>query len=422
MSIRATATTRDITPNANVRLAGYVGAPRISAGERDKLLVSAVHLRGGSGGIIIVSLDLLSLDPSFVRTIRKRIVKATGTHEHNIVIGTTQNHSAPVTSRALCWLKDESYDVPDPEYLEYVAEQSVHAASEAAVASLPSKVATIEFDSPNTGAIIVKDLRSGRIPAMIVVYDEIPDLLGSENTQISSDFLHTARERLGKTLGREPVIAYLPAPSGYRRLRVIPKEYGEKAAQRAGERLADQILTKGKALSSNDFVDNISFSGQSESLFDMPQRILPDQDSAKTALAQTLSAYAELDKIGADDQQRIKAKWDIIKATHTINFIHAQENGLLDQELKDSEPAELQLMQFGDQRLLCMPGTIVPECARRIADITDKNLWLAEGINGDLQGSILAINGEDYELQSAIFESQSGAMLVDYARSLFSGK
>lgn len=420
MPIRSTATAQDITPDKDVPLVGYTGSLRNSTGIRDPLYASAIHLRGGSGGTIIVSLDLLSLAPSFVRTIRQRIVDATGTHQRNILIGTTRNHSGPVTSSDLCSVADESHTEPDPDYLEHVVDQSVHAASEAAVASLPSKIAIVNFDTPHTGAALVKDLRSGRILAIIIVHDRIPDLLGPENTRLSSDFLSATRAKLTKSLGNEPVITYLPAPSGYRRVYAHQDECGEEAARRAGEELASLILTKGKALSPNEFVDDISFSGKSEQVYDMPRLSLPDRSTAQAILDQATRAYSVLNNAEASAEQQETAKWEVVKATDTLSLIRANEIGMIEKVLADSEPAEIQLMQIGNRQLLGMPGTIHPNCAQQLASSIGNDVWIAEGINGDLQGSILTSTGDGYELQSALYAPQAGDILADYAQSLSS--
>lgn len=81
MSLRAGVGTVDITPEELTPLSGYPRVKRISTGVHDPLQVSALHLRNGSSALILVSIDLLCLDPTTVRSFRRSISDQTGLKE-----------------------------------------------------------------------------------------------------------------------------------------------------------------------------------------------------------------------------------------------------------------------------------------------------------------------------------------------------
>lgn len=422
MSVRAGASVRDITPQEPVRLARRTGDGHVSTGIRDPLLVSAIHLRGGAGGIMILSLDLLSLSPSVIRRIRQQIVETTGTHAQNIMVATTQNHAGPVVGFDLYPSVDKEHVIPDEAYVEHVVNQSVQAASEAAVASVPAEVAVLRLAEPHTGVALIKNGRNNRIMAAIIVCGEIPDFLGPDNTEISSDFVHTARERLAARFGHSPVLGFFVGPSGGRAATGSEDRGKTKDARESGKGLADQVLSKVKALAAKDFLSNLSFAGKIAEVPEINCGPLPNKHDAETALSAAMERLAGLEKEGASSKELDIAQQAVAEARSRSAFVSARDSDLLTQIVNAYSPTEIQVLCLGPTRLLCMPGLVDAECGRDLAHRAGAQLWVVEGVNGDMLGSVLTGSGEGgsagYVLRSTIFEPETGKAMVDVAMSL----
>ncbi len=417
MSIRAGASVRDITPEGQVRLARRTGPGRLSTGILDPLLVSAIHLRGGAGGVMILSLDLLCLSPSVIRRIRKRIVETTGTHAHNIMIGTTQNHSGPVVGF-------DPYVSGDPQnikqhdaYIENIVNQAVQAASEAAVASVPAEVAVVSLAEPHTGAMLVKNGRNNRIMAAIVLCGEVPDCLGADNSSLSSDFVHSVRERLAARFGHSPVTALFVGPSG--RVQVAGKT---RMAKEVGEGLADQVLAEVKKLSSSDLLSNLSFEGRLAEVPDILRCHLPSKFDVAMELNEAIEAWSKVEKEGGSVEERDIAERDVSAARRKSAFVALRDDELLTGVVNDYIPAEIQVMAIGAIRLLCMPGFLEAGCGTDLARRFGEHVWIIECGSGDMLRSVLTGCGADgageYPLRSAIFDPGTGKAMVDVAMSL----
>lgn len=420
MAIRASAAACEITPEGAVPLTGFPQIRRTSTGVRDPLLVSAVHLRSGSGGIVILSLDLFSLDPSYVEIIRRRISAAIGLREDFIFVTTTQNHAGPPAGHAFYLHHEQDLTDPNPDYINMVVGQSVRAASEAAVASCPSSVAAFALDRPGTGAIIVK-ANNGRLLGAVVIYDELPDHLGPTNTEVSSDFLHVFREKLAARFGGSPVIAYVVAPSGERILD-DQRSFGAHNAIKAGETLAGLIVSKVKNLTASDFASNIALHGKLSDVPGPARRELPSLMEASALMTAALDMNTSLQGKNSDPAQRKAAAWAAIEAGRTMNFIMAQQKGQLAGIMDEYKRLYFHLLQIDKMKVLGMPGKIVSSCGERIAAKAGANVLIAECVNGDLQGSILSCDADapdSCKLMSCLFEQESGNTLVSQALSLF---
>ena len=140
MGVKAGIATRVVTPEAGVKLFGYPRFKRVSTEVSDPLLASALHLRSGASGIILVSLDLFWMDTPTAKSIRSRISDAVSMTEPHLFVACTNNHSGPAMARPVCWMCDYRVPKPDEAYVEKVAFESVEAAGAAAATTMPSEV------------------------------------------------------------------------------------------------------------------------------------------------------------------------------------------------------------------------------------------------------------------------------------------
>jgi hypothetical protein len=377
MSIRASASIQDITPRELLPLAGYHESPRQAAGVQDQLLASAIHLRGGEGGVILISLDLLTLDPSSVERIRQGVVDATGTLVNNVFIGTTQTHSAPVTSNFPYWYGNRAYGKPNPEYLDLVVSKAVEAAGEAAVSSKPASIAVMEFEHPHTGAILIRGDTSNRIIAVLLVHNDVPDYLGTENNKISPDFLNAARQQIAKRFGETTAVIFFPAPSADRKIAKSTDETKRGKADDAGKELAELIVSKTASMSQSDFTSKISLSGK----------------------------ITQID---------LEAREQIISPPGAENEIFKIK--------EEFYSTRVQTICIGEMILVGVPGYITTDCAKHIAGFAkNRKILISECVSGDLQGGIITPSenaGGQFHLASPIFKPENGEKIMDIITKL----
>ncbi len=379
MSMRAGVSAKEITPQEKPLLAGYGGEEkRIVTGVRDPLYVSAVHLRTGPGGVIIISLDLFSINPSTVRAIKAGIYEATGTPENQVFVGTTRTHSAPCTGKTgLLWQVESG--ARNEEYLQYIVDQSIQAASESAVASRPAAIATVSMESPNCGVLFVKDTFTSRISALIIVGKRVPDLLGPQNTEISSDFIGPLREKLARRFTRAPVVVYFTAPSDVTESQNTGQ--GEESIVSAGNSLAHDIVEKVKAMRAEDFRTDSIINGKISRIDLLPRRKDPASEPGK--------------------------------------LVMPQERSYLESVIEEYAEIDVQMMRLGDIRLLGMPARIESACGCAIAEEIGAKMWIAQYVNGDLAGGILGVaDDSNCELVSQYFEPRAGQLLAEAATEL----
>lgn len=413
MSIRASAAACDISPDTPIPLAGFTGGQRISEKIGHPLYASAVHIRGGAGGCIIISLDLFSLDPMTSSIIRQRVSSATGTRPENVFVSVTGCTASPYTEDALYMKNDSSFASPNSDYVELVIDKSVKAASEAAVSSRPASMAVVNFNRPGTGALIIKG-ENGRVIAAVVVKDDVPDYLGHNNTNISADFIATLRENLTRRFGGDPVIAFIPAPCGDQLMEERP-DYGSNSADAAGKKLTDDIISRIKTLKSTDFSSDCPVNGSIVEMYNLPRRDLP-QIAEASALLNNAGKAAMMVDPHQDPSQRKLARWALIEANRTMSMVLAFKEGSLETALQAYDPTLIQSISIGPIRIIGVPCLMLRHTAQEIISQTAPEVWLAQGVNGTLMGSILSSGGaaDDFRgrLLSPVFERSVADKLI----------
>lgn len=402
-------------------LAGYPESERNSSGIKDPILCSAIHLRSGGAGLVILSLDLLSLDPASLRRIRKEVFDATATPAHSLFIGTTQTHSAPHTSRCLRWYGKPGYSPEENEYMDLLIKQAAAAASEATVTSRPASLAFLNLNEPNTGAILIREDPAGKIIAVLIVYNDIPEHLGPNNRELSSDFVHATRKQLAARFGGSPVVCFFPSPQGTGKLLNYGKVSDKNNADEAGKALANLIVSKTKELKKSDFTSDIKMSSELITVPAKPKRNIPTVQQAEQTLLQVQKERKALSLDSLSDDELLNNNWLLASASSTLGFSMASEQGLLSHLYEDYRTFEVQKITIGDTCILGMPCTMTNACASQISTLAaGQRLLIAECINGDMEGAIMDTEGDACGLLSPIFTIENGQPLLDAAAKILS--
>ena len=86
----------EIVLPARYPMAGYRARKGKSRGTLDPLFVRALILQQGKVCVCIIVADLLLISPASAARLRKRIAKAIGTPERNVIVAATHTHSGPL--------------------------------------------------------------------------------------------------------------------------------------------------------------------------------------------------------------------------------------------------------------------------------------------------------------------------------------
>ncbi len=187
---------RDITPvlgKTPVYMAGF-GKNRKATGVHDPLMARAIVLADKDAKVAIVSVDVVGLFHPFIEKVRRRLPGFT-----YVLISSTHNHEGPDTLGL--WGPNSLQTGVDGAYMTKVADAIVSAVTDADQTRRSAQTRIGTAKAPEL-------LHDGRLP--IVKHDELvalhfvegvknvgilvqwnchPETLGSQNTQVSADFV-----------------------------------------------------------------------------------------------------------------------------------------------------------------------------------------------------------------------------------------
>src|SRR5680860_473187 len=121
----------------NPEIGGWVqgaGVPRQATEIRDNLEANAIYLTNGEVKILMVSCDLVGLEPDYGTQLRETIGVAAGIPPRNVLISSTHTHGGPS-------LVKTNYLMPlDTAYMEKLEGWLVALAKEAVDSAQPAKI------------------------------------------------------------------------------------------------------------------------------------------------------------------------------------------------------------------------------------------------------------------------------------------
>ena len=110
MPFRAGASMVDITPAMGIQLAGDIGRYRPVEEIRDPLYARALVLEADGWRVLLLSLDLLDINPPYHTRIRQEAARRFGLDPAAIMIHAVQNHAAPGIGHGII---SEAYPLSD---------------------------------------------------------------------------------------------------------------------------------------------------------------------------------------------------------------------------------------------------------------------------------------------------------------------
>ena len=428
-TLQAGAAYRDISPSMPLALHGYPHVDRVSTGIHDPLLATVIVLRNGHKTAVMVSLDLLMIEPPFARELRGAVARALEVPEACVLIGCTHTHSAPVTSRLLAWSGDSTIPEPDTGYLEFVRRQTVAAAVGAAESTKPSELLWTHADAagvggnrlrrdgvtdPECGILVVRNAQTKAVSAVSLIYGMHPTVLHEDSTLVSSDFPHYARLHLQECLGDGVTVLYHTAPCGNQSPRYFVNGQTFTEAERLGRKLGAAAAGALCRIRDADWCSTPPLDAVLAPLV-LPRRLMPTLAAARTLLADYQNTYERLKVANAPRPEIRTAECAVFGAEGTVALAQAAARGNLDRRLAAYEPIEVQVLRIGEVNVAGWPGECFTDYALAIKRAARSRTFVICLVNGELQGYIVtpeALAAGGYEATNAVFGPEAGAIMV----------
>ncbi|MBP8256607.1 MAG: neutral/alkaline non-lysosomal ceramidase N-terminal domain-containing protein [Opitutaceae bacterium] len=436
-TVQAGAAVVDITPAGSVFLYGYPHVPRNSTGVHDPLECAALYLRAGEGRALFLANDLIFFDRDYVGMLRQRITAATGIPPEAVMISATHTHSGPVVADNLTNAADSVVPKADSRYLEWLAERIVQAArnavgnAEAAVLGFgvakADGVGTNRHDplgpsDPDVPVLLARSCASGRPIACMLVYGMHPTVLHEDSTLISADFPGFTRRWLRKqSLGESCPVIYQLGAAGDQSPRHVTKANTFAEAQRIGEILGRCIATAIEGISCGP----VGVVRGMRRWIDVQPRKFPEVQAAREGVVRSRKVYEELRTAKASRQAVRTAECDVFGAEKTALLSEAAADGRLEETVRSASPAEIQVIQIGDWRMVGWPGEFFVEHALALKSRAPVGTHVITLANGQLQGYIAtpkAVESGYYEATNAVFSVENGPRFVEATLDLIAGR
>lgn len=214
------------------------------------LRATALSVRLGKDGIVVISCDLLGLDAATCGRVRRQIAERLGICESAVLITCTHTHGAPATFPLRNWGR------VDPAYVEWLQQRLVEAAAAANETMVPVRLGVAGGAAPAVGVnrafgesgvvddrltLVRLDTAEHRPLAMIINYACHPVNLHSAGL-ITPDFPGELRQALESIVGAEVPVLYLTGACGDVNPANFDHRPDESAARETAGHLAERAM------------------------------------------------------------------------------------------------------------------------------------------------------------------------------------
>lgn len=368
--LNAGAAVQEITPSKSVFLVGYPHVDRWSTGSHDPLSVSASAIQNDSTTILTAAVDLLFVNPWTARRWRSAVAEKLNIPQENVFISCSHTHSGPHTCEVLEWGPSPVVPPVDADYLEFVQQQIVNAASQALASARPAEAAWTSTlidgvggnrhdplkgaSDKEAGILVLREENSRKIISVSVIYGMHPTVLHEDSTLISSDFPHYTRLELQENLGEAIPVLYHTGPAGDQSTRYDVSGQTFSEAERLGRKMGKTITTAVKTLQDRNFSTEAALESKIAAVT-LPRRKIPSVEECRTALDDYRRVFEELKESGAAHGPVRTAECDVYGAEETLYLAQCQANGELERFLSKYDPIDIQVMQIADVFWLVFP-------------------------------------------------------------------
>ena len=448
----------DISPEKGVELAGYPHFPRYNTGVHDPLYASCIYLDDESTKVAIVAMDLLFFSRKYVKEIRKRVEERTGYNVNslgagfagsNIMFCCSHTHSGPWASGRLDLEALQNNLKSDEKYIEGLLKKVENIIIEAYNDTFDAKVYTGKAycgkehgvggnrrdingpSDPEVSILAVKDLK-GNIKGCLIGYALHPTVIHSDSTVVSADYPAYIRNYLAE-IRPDMVMLFCQGTSGNQSTRYFRSGQTFEEACRIGTAIGAEA---GKVLESFDFepISNMESLSDVQSLSNVKSFIncslnvksleteleLRKFPNKKTAEYNVEKAAANVEKLKSENASHVdiwNAELKLLGAEDILGYVVMLEKGIKPDLLIDEIPAEIQVIEIGDTRIVGLQGEIFVEFGLEIKNRSPyKNTFVFELANGAVPGYIYtreSLEEGGYETDTSMLSKRCGEIIVE---------
>ena len=429
MTLQAGTAVGDITPALPAALFGYPHVERVASAIHDPLLASVLYLESRSSAVVLISLDVLFLEPPAARALRRAVAARLLIAEDRVFISCTHTHSGPVTARLLAWSADPTIPPPDAGYLERLTNNVVETAGRAAAQAAPAEIAWTTADARGVGGnrhvtggltdsevgiLAVRHPGAGPLLAVALVHGMHPTVLHEDSALVSADFPHYTRQCLRERFGEPLSVLYHMGPSGNQSPRFFVRGQTFAEAERLGRQLGQAVAASLERLSAADFDHDCTLRGALRPV-DLPLRTVPSVAEAQAILDRCRTHFQQLQQQKAHPAELRTSECAVFGAEGTLTLARLNEHGAIDRVLRDYRPIEVQVVRIGNGYLAGLPGELFTEYGLEIKSRAADRVFIVSLVNGELQGYIVTPQAAAegcYESLTSMFRPEAGALLV----------
>lgn len=438
MSLQAGTGRTEINPQKSMFLCGYPHEERMSEGVNDSIYASTLLLDDNGQQLTIVSLDILMLSPARAKQYRRSVATHLAIQEANVFISCTHTHSAPISCPMLACGYDKVVPQVDDGYLDFIGEQIIASVEQAKTNLRDSQIAITSGAvdgvgcnrrdpegprDPEVGILAVRDRNSGEIFGMVMTYCMHPTVMHEDSKLVSSDFPGYARIHLTEKINDELVVVYQTGPEGNQSPRYHVKGQTFAESERLGCILGESVYQSCQELTDTDYQDSVKLKGALKKL-SLDRRRLPSVAEAKKNLERCYRTYEDLKRANAGHGPVRTAECSTFGAEESYYLAQLQENGALEDFMKDYRTCEIQVVKIGDCFLVGWPGEVFIEYGLELKEKAGDRLFVACLVNGELQGYIVtedAVKEGGYEATNAMFAPEVGRRFIGASLELIEG-
>jgi neutral ceramidase len=391
------------------------------------LQCAALYLRQRGGQALFLANDVIYFPRSFVTEVRTRIERETGVPAAAIMITATHTHSGPIMADHLSNAADPVLPKVDPEYLAWLADCLVEAATTAVRSAVPAEIGLTTARAVGVGSnrhdptgpadpevpVLVARSSATHVPlACMLVYGMHPTVLHEDSTLISGDFPAFARQHLQKTVlpAGCPVLFHNGA-SGDQSPRHVTHGNTFAEARRLGELLGQAVaqVVPAIAFRSDHAITVLT------AMLPLTARKFPSLEQAAGDVTAAVARFERLKAEGASRQIVRTAECDVFGAEETAELSRAASDGRLAAAIAQCTPAEIQLIAVGPWKFVGWPGEYFVAYGLELKKRLPQS-FLITLANGELQGYVVtaeAAAAKVYESTNAIFSHENGPHFVE---------
>ncbi len=385
--LKASAGEVDITPPTGTWMTGYGNRIVPSRGVHDPIMARALLLDDGTTNLVIISCDLIGIEPSTAANIRCGIAEHTSIPQENILICCTHTHSGPASMRfrgAMGHIDEKWMTNAESKIIELVTTLPPRL-KPARLAHSSTTVSGIGFNRQDESQPIDEELVAiaidsldGSAIATLVNYATHAVVLGPDNLEFSGDFPGAAARRIRKLRGG--IGLYLQGASGDAEPLVQREKGWGKGTFGDIERVGEVLANKAVEILSNARTTGEASIRVARKVIDIPLEPPPSSE-------EFLKIKAGL----KEDHKRALAEQHPVAeqiALAMLEWAEDMECALDANAVPGSVPSELFIAGMNDLRIIAFPfetySDIGIEIKRRLKPLKTVFAGYANGLYGYL--------------------------------------